>query len=240
MRDATVLAGLRLLKQHPLSIFCMPACKLFLPFTLLLLPLAIRAQQPATLPITDATTGSPLPYASVGIQHKPIGAVADGEGRFVIQPLSAAAPTDTVVVSCIGYVPRKLLASELSRLAEVKLMPQAQALGEVKVRAAGWKRHRIGHEGSFSFTHYNFYMHTDADANPAARLGCEAGTVLRVPAGSFLEDAHVYIGWSHFRNVRFRLHVRALDKEGQPAASCSPATYNFPFLTKPAAGSTST
>ncbi|QIL74623.1 hypothetical protein [Hymenobacter sp. HDW8] len=49
--------------------------------------------------------------------------------------------------------------------------------------------------------------------------GREVGTVLRVKANSQLEDANFYIRHNHFRDLRFRLNVRALDDNDQPTTS---------------------
>lgn len=196
---------------------------------LLALPLGAAApQQPQPL-VTDAATGAPIPYASVGVQNKPIGTVADDLGHFATEPLAAAAPTDTLVVSCVGYQPFKLVARDLSGLREVKLRPQVQALQEVRVRAAGWKQHTIGRDGAWGITFYNFHLASDKD--PARKLGREVGTILHVQPGSFVEDAHVYIGSNTFQNLRFRLNVRALDAEDHPAASLLAQDVQFTVAT---------
>jgi hypothetical protein len=192
------------------------ALRRFSPVVLLLPLLAAQPQQTRPI-VTDAATGIPIPYASVGVQNKPIGTVADGLGHFAAEPLATAARTDTLVVSCVGYQPSKLLVRDLSGLREVKLRPQVQALQEVRVRAAGWKRHTIGRDGAWGITFYNFHLASDKD--PARKLGREVGTILHVKPESFVEDAHVYIGSNTFQNLGFRLNVRALDAEDHPATS---------------------
>lgn len=183
----------------------------------LLLPLLAAVPQQNRPLVTDAATGGPVPYASVEVQNQPIGTVADGLGHFATEPLAAAAPTDTVVVSCVGYQPVKLVAHDMSGLREVKLQPQVQALKEVRVRATGWKRHTIGRDGAWGITFYNFHLASDKD--PARKLGREVGTILHIQPESFVEDAHVFIGGNTFQNLRFRLNVRALDAEDHPATS---------------------
>lgn len=185
--------------------------------------LAFLFAAPSSLPqqpqaqVLDAATGAPVPYASVGIQRKPLGTVADATGHFAPQSLAGAAPTDTVVVTCVGYAPRKLLASAVAEGQLLRLTPQSNTLAAVTVRAGAWKRQRVGHEGSFSFTQYNFHLNGDAD--PARKLGREVGTILALHPGSELEDVHFFIGNNSFRRVRLRLNVRALDADDQPAAS---------------------
>ncbi|WP_171025464.1 carboxypeptidase-like regulatory domain-containing protein [Hymenobacter jeollabukensis] len=173
-------------------------------------------QQPRAQ-VLDAATGQPVPYASVGVQLKPLGTVADAAGYFAPQALAGAQPADTVVVSCVGYAPRKLLASTLTEGQPVRLLPQTNTLSAVTVRPGAWQRRRVGHEGSFSFTQYNFHLNGDAD--PARKLGREVGTILALRPGSELEDVHFFVGNNSFRGVRLRLNVRALDADDQPAAS---------------------
>ncbi|UOR07044.1 carboxypeptidase-like regulatory domain-containing protein [Hymenobacter aerilatus] len=188
----------------------MVAYLLFFPFSSLFL-------QAPTPSITNAATHAAVPYASVGVKGKPIGTVADAQGHFDPQHLAAAAPSDTVVFSCVGYQPFKLLAADLPRHSAIKLTPQAQTLGEVHVRANSWKRHRLGRDGSWGFTYYNFHLATDK--SPANIPGREVGTILHIKPGSYLEDAHVYFGSRNYKNLRFRLNVRTLDADDHPATS---------------------
>ena len=104
---------------------------------LLALPLVAATQ---TLPptITNVTTGAPIPYASLGVKNKPIGTVADGTGHFATEPLLGAAPTDTLVISCVGFQSRRMTVNELRQQQLIQLVPQAQVLTEVVVRGSGW------------------------------------------------------------------------------------------------------
>jgi hypothetical protein len=184
----------------------------------LLLPaVAFCLQQAPTTVVHDASTGTAVPYASIGVQGKPIGTVADAQGHFALAQLAAAAPTDTVVVSCVGYQAYKAVAAEFSRQADIKLVPQPQVLGEAKVHAASWRRQRLGRDGAWGFTFYNFHLATDKTT--ASIPGREVGTILHVRPGSYLEDAHVYFGQRNYKNLRFRLNVRTLDADDHPAAS---------------------
>lgn len=194
---------------------------MFLSFVWLLTVLPIPpVQAPAAAPparIIDALTGRAVPYSSLGIRNKPIGTVADSAGQFKVVAFAGAAPTDTLVVSCVGYQPYKLVVLDLSKQNEIKLMPQTHALSEVMVRSSSWKRHTIGRDGTWGITYYNFHLATDKE--PASKLGREVGTILHVKPGSFVEDAHFYIGQNNFKNLKFRLNVRALDADDHPAAA---------------------
>jgi hypothetical protein len=189
---------------------------------LALLPLGAATPTALPLTITNAVTGVPIPYASLGIKNKPIGTVADASGHFFPEAFAQASPTDTMVVSCIGYQSLKLVVADLAKLSispanRLALSPQTQALSEVVVRSTSWKRHTIGRDGSSGFTFYNF--HLSSDKLPANKLGREVGTILHVTPNSFVEEAYVYIRQKSFRHLRFRLNVRALDSQDHPAAS---------------------
>ncbi|NML64633.1 carboxypeptidase-like regulatory domain-containing protein [Hymenobacter sp. RP-2-7] len=177
-----------------------------------------QQEQPGTptLRVLSHQSGQPIPYASVGVVGRPLGTVADAQGSFMLARVGAA-PTDTVVVSCVGYQSRRLLAADLRQLHELALTPQPQALAEVQVRGDTWQRRNVGREGSGGFTFYNF--HLQADKEPANKLGREVGAILGVKPNSFVEEAYVYIRQSSFRHLRFRLNVRALDSQDHPAAS---------------------
>lgn len=171
---------------------------------------------PAVVRVVDGQRKQPIPYASVGVVGRPLGTVADAEGIFLPARVGAAL-TDTVVVSCVGYQSRRLLVADLGKLPELALTPQTQALAEVQVHAATWKRRNVGREGSTGFTFYNF--HLQADKEPANKLGREVGAILGVKPNSFVEEAYVYLRQKSFRHLRFRLNVRTLDSQDHPAAS---------------------
>ncbi len=176
----------------------------------------VQPSQPVAVRVVDSQHKQPIPYASVGVVDRPLGTVADARGGFVLARVGAA-PTDTVVVSCVGYQSRRVLAADLGKLPELALTPQAAALQEVQVKGDTWKRRNVGREGSSGFTFYNF--HLQADKEPAHKLGREVGAILGVKPHSFVEEAYVYLKQSSFRHLRFRLNVRALDSQDHPAAS---------------------
>lgn len=80
--------------------------------------------------VVDATTQRPVPYAAIGVLRSAIGTVSNAEGVFQLLVPPAHA-TDSVVVSCVGYAPRRLvLRAGTTRLV---LQPQAVQLQAVAV-----------------------------------------------------------------------------------------------------------
>lgn len=181
--------------------------------SLLLLPPAAPAPP---IHILNAVTGRAIAYGSAGIRNKPIGTVADSLGRFSIDQLGGAAPTDTLVVSCVGYQSQKIVVAELAGLREIKLAPQAQLLQEIVVRGRQPKRIVLGHNWVSAFTSYGFYTALDTVAH--ARLGREVGALLTVKHPTRLEGFHLFTSGRDFKAVTFRLNIYAF-AAGQPQQS---------------------
>ena len=101
----------------------------FLPLLLLWSP---ALAQPIQIRVTDARTGAPIPYASVGLVRANQGGSADAEGRF---PLAVPVPEkgDTLVVSCVGYQTARQALPSSSMAVEVKLERKEPAMREVVV-----------------------------------------------------------------------------------------------------------
>jgi hypothetical protein len=118
-----------------------------------------------------------VPYGSIGVKNKPIGTVADSSGHFAVETLLPTAATDTVVISCVGFQPRRMVFAELRKQSEIKLMPQAQALAEVVVHSRPPKSVVLGHRSASLLTSFGFY--TQSDTVPHARLGRDMGVLLK-------------------------------------------------------------
>jgi len=73
-------------------------------FLFALLSIVSKAQQTIIRgKVTDAVNGNPIPFANVVLKNTTIGETTDFDGNYVIKTLN---PTDTIVASCVGYVPR--------------------------------------------------------------------------------------------------------------------------------------
>ncbi|UOQ51529.1 carboxypeptidase-like regulatory domain-containing protein [Hymenobacter cellulosivorans] len=161
-------------------------------------------------------SGSPVPYASVGVKGKAVGTVADEQGQFRLSTLDRALPTDTVVVSCVGYQPQTLPLSQLRQRPRLALAPAATALREVVVRSKQGKQTILGHNGWSRFTALNFY--TTRDTVPHDRLGREVGVLMPVKHRSQLESFHLYVASNQFSSVTLRLNLYAV-QNGIPQGS---------------------
>lgn len=163
--------------------------------------------------VLDSATAKPIPYASVGVPHKALGTISNTAGQFRPAQIGAAV-TDTLLVSCVGYVPRRVLVRQLGPV--LRLAPQAQPLGEVVVRSAQPRPVILGHRGVSLFTSYGFY--TQADTVPHARLGREFGTLLHVRRPTQLQELRLFTFGPDFKQVTFRLNIYTV-RDGQPQES---------------------
>ena len=82
----------------------------------------------ATATIVDAETVEPLPFVQVYVAEGH-GALTNDEGQFSLD----VAPSDVLVVTCMGYQRVRIKASELPRV--LRLVPSVTALREVTVYA---------------------------------------------------------------------------------------------------------
>ena len=78
--------------------------------------------------ITDASTGEPVPYASVHLEGSMVGVSADNEGHYYI-----SAPHDGMLVfSSIGYKTKEISVAS-SGVLNVELSPDSQFIDETIV-----------------------------------------------------------------------------------------------------------
>ncbi|WP_338871878.1 DUF5686 family protein [Spirosoma sp. SC4-14] len=110
--------------------------KLICCFYLLLSSYQVGAQTMYTVTglVTDARTGDPVPFASVALVGRKVGALADERGRYVI---NAKILSDSIVVSSLGYLTQRQFIDRerTSQAVDVKLVPGGKSLQEVTVRA---------------------------------------------------------------------------------------------------------
>ena len=168
---------------------------------ILLLPMLTLAQS-FTGSVLDEPSGAPLPYASIGVRGKRVGGIADLNGQFRID-LTQALPTDTVVISYLGYHAKTLLRRDVSQATyQIKLVPNAVQLPEV-VTLGKREIIRIGHmKASGHFTGWGDY---------SASKGRLRGTAIETDELPLkLVKFNMHLAACEFDSVRFRLHILPL------------------------------
>ena len=150
---------------------------------LFFLPAALLAQTLRGTVQRDSTAAAPVPFASVGVKGKAVGTVADARGRFYFPDAPELAATDTVVVSCVGYRPARLLVGELrQRPVVVRLRAQPRALGEVVVRHRQLRPQVLGRTSTGGIAHWGVNSIVKDSARRREKLGSELASSSLRPA----------------------------------------------------------
>ena len=175
-----------------------------------------HAQTPAVLrgQAVDAATGRPLPYASVGVLHRPVGTVADGDGRFTLA-VPSQYDADSLRISLVGYQAYAATVNQFRRRAcpaeaaacAVALAANT-ALAEVVVRPQGQAKRRVlgnsvvtpGVVGKFS----------------SNALGNQIGQRIRIKYPTVIEQVSFRLRRCTYDSVFYRVNVYRLGPDGLP------------------------
>ena len=105
----------------------------FSTFLLLILGSGLYGQKTVVSgKIIDSESLEPVPYANIGFQHSPVGIISENDGSFY---LSTAKPTDTLLVSSVGYeLVRMPITKGAEQFFEIKLVPKSITLDAVVVK----------------------------------------------------------------------------------------------------------
>ena len=88
--------------------------------------------------IVNAEDSLPIPFATIGIDKKAFGTVANEEGIFKFKIYENQKLTsDSCIISCVGYYPQKRNVNHLLKeFTTVYLTPRVTTMNEVIVRPA--------------------------------------------------------------------------------------------------------
>ena len=111
--------------------------KIVLPFVFSLFIIGhVFPQQIFQGKIIDSKTKSPIPYASIKVKNKKNQSIANANGRFILSP-DLFPIKDTIIVSCVGYIPKSVSVNSLSGSADIKLDPVIYQLTAVNISSNG-------------------------------------------------------------------------------------------------------
>ena len=183
------------------------------------LSLHVYAQsEPAVVPISGQAldqSRTPLPYASVGVVGRPVGTVADEQGRFRLS-VPAQYDADSLRISLVGYRPYTVAVRDFRRracqtqtLCPVVLTAAAQtALREVVVRPKGKAvRKVLGNSSNSKFASQLFSSNA---------LGNQIGQYIRVKHPSMLEQVSFHINQCTYDSLFYRVNVYEVGPNGLP------------------------
>jgi hypothetical protein len=94
------------------------------------------AQQSYKGTIIDSKTKSPVPYASIKVNHKKTQSIANADGRFSLSS-DLFLVRDTIIISCVGYRPKSVPVKSLAVTPVIKLDPVIFQLTAVDVKDKG-------------------------------------------------------------------------------------------------------
>lgn len=164
-----------------------------------LVSMYVFGQENLRLNVCDALSQKGIPYATVKVLNKPEGVYANEEGIFLIKALQS----DSLLVSCVGYKPEKLI---LSKNDTIFLQPFAVALDEVKVSAKKRKEKSFG------------YYNTKKKGNLGSPIQIEVAIKLTIPPELIsYRVKKVKIKCENRNNSNLvRLHIYSRGKDGLP------------------------
>jgi len=105
-------------------------------YIFLLFSLPAFSQQSYRGVVYDLKTREPIPFATIRLVGKEGGMIANEDGKYYL-PASVFLKSDTILVSCVGYVNRKLSVRTLRDSANIGLRPMVYDLKEVNIVARG-------------------------------------------------------------------------------------------------------
>ncbi len=156
--------------------------------------------------ILSATDSLAVPYATLGIDKKNYGTVANENGVYKYS-LSKELLNDTLIFSCVGYYPQKLCVKELpGSFWKVYLKPKVILMNEVVVKpTSDCKTLQLGkanHAGLGGFSYYSAKEKHFDD-----KLGREHGAIINLNPDKIynIQDINVYVVGNQFRKVLFRI-----------------------------------
>ncbi|GAA4032795.1 hypothetical protein GCM10022409_16350 [Hymenobacter glaciei] len=166
--------------------------------------------------VLDQTTQAPVAYPSVGVLRRPLGTVADDQGRFALS-LPAANDQDSLRIGLLGYAPLTVQVAAFRRqLAQsggrVYLRPAPMQLAEVVVRPGKLTRRVVGNSANTNRIQGGFAMNT---------LGKQLAQGIHVRRPSTLEQVSFHVSRCTYDSLFYRINVYQV-VDGVPTANLLP------------------
>lgn len=174
--------------------------------------------------VSDRETGEALPYVSIGVPHRDIGTVAQGDGTFRIV-LPDDMQNDSLRFSMVGY---QTLSFRIGDLAAkfpngdplIRMTKNVQELTEVEIRPREVKEVTLGN--TFNSPAVSAGFETDD-------LGSELGTIMRVKKGKkyYLKGAVFNIAKCQYDSILFRVNIYSYEH-----GEVGPLMHSLPIYVK--------
>jgi hypothetical protein len=180
-----------------------------------LLP-ALTTAQTITGQVLDQATQASVAYASIGVLHRPVGTVADAQGRFTLN-VPASYDSDSLRLALLGYAPLTVRVADFRRqLAQdggrVLLHAAPTPLAEVLVRPGTATRRVIGNSTVSNTVSGGFKLN---------RLGSQLAQGLHLRRPAALEEVSFHVAECTYDSLFYRINVYQV-ANGLPTASLLP------------------
>lgn len=157
--------------------------------------------------VTDAFTGDPISYVSIGILGGNKGTVSDASGNYYIDP-GQEYDGSILRFSCIGYEPLDVVVSEFAAREShnVALVPMSFAIEEVAVKPTKLRKKRFGN----TFDTESMVLCTERD-----KRGFEGGVVINFKSPAFLETVCINVRECTYEQMTFRINIYEVTPDGE-------------------------
>ena len=165
---------------------------------LLLIPFCSYTQVIFRGNVIDKNTKTVIPYATIGLVKENVGTNADDNGQFKIR--SNQPGHDSIIVSCIGYVTRRLPVIDLLHDSTIFLSVDEKRLKPVVIKSQ-WIKSEVGR-----YEKYQDYCYTSSGYQS------QVAKKITAPVGNTqLQSVLVRTSKYYRENALFRIHVYGFD-----------------------------
>ena len=153
---------------------------------------------------------NPIQYANIGILNKPIGTVSNKKGEFNLI-LDNSYLSDTLKISCLGYVSKELLIKNLlNRPNSIIILEKLiEELNEVVLYSNNLKPHSKGWQKTKTNQELFFVVPNMSNINLGAEIGRKF-SIGKEPAN--LTEFKFYLKQNNFEQARFRINIYSIKK----------------------------
>jgi hypothetical protein len=159
--------------------------------------------------LVDAATQSPVAYVNIGILNKSIGTVSNDKGVFAFEISKQVKPSDTVMISMIGYESQIFKVSDfqktLQQKSTISLTSKSYDLSEVTIIPKDFKTKLVGNQRR------NENMSVAFQNN---NMGHEMGVLLNIKKRpTYIEKVFINIISCTYDSIFYRLNIYEYDKK---------------------------
>lgn len=159
--------------------------------------------------IINSEDSIPIAFATIGIENKNFGTVANEEGYFKYRFNANAelGATDSFVVGCVGYYPQKIGLNDFNKgFYTVQLVPNVTLMNEVIVKpSSSCKNVELGKANHTGLGYFDYYSAKEKHFDD--KLGREQGVIINLNSQKIysIKQLNAYIATTQFKKVLFRV-----------------------------------